>query len=105
MYVGLGTVKAFSLSGTSHYVAPIAAWQLPNGVTFSISPGFGLNANSHRFLLRWGMTYESGGFVQAEAGRNGKRDAGFGLNENSHRFLLRWGMTYEIGGFGRKVRS
>jgi hypothetical protein len=62
MYGGLGTVKAFSLSGTSHYVAPIAAWQLPNGVTFSISPGFGLNENSHRFLLRWGMTYEIGGF-------------------------------------------
>ena len=62
MYGGLGTVKAFSLSGTSHYVAPIAAWQLPNGVTFSVSPGFGLNDNSHRFLLRWGMSYEIGGF-------------------------------------------
>ena len=62
MYGGLGTVKAFSLSGTSHYVAPVAAWQLPNGVTFSISPGFGLNDNSHRFLLRWGMAYEIGGF-------------------------------------------
>ena len=62
MYGGLGTVKAFSLSGTSHYVAPIAAWQLPNGITFSVSPGFGLNDNSHRFLLRWGMTYEIAGF-------------------------------------------
>jgi len=62
MYGGLGTAKALSLSGTSHYVAPIAAWQLPNGVTFSISPGFGLNDNSHRFLLRWGMSYEISGF-------------------------------------------
>jgi hypothetical protein len=62
MYGGLGTVKGFSLSGTSHYVAWIAAWQMPNGVTFSMSPGFGLNDNSHRFLLRWGMTYEIGGF-------------------------------------------
>ena len=62
MYGGLGTVKAFTLSGTSHYVAPIAAWQLPNGVTFSISPGFGLTDTSHRFLLRWGMSYEIGGF-------------------------------------------
>ena len=62
MYGGLGTAKAFSLSGTSHYVAPIAAWQLPSGVTFSISPGFGLNDNSHRFLLRWGMSYEISGF-------------------------------------------
>ena len=59
---GLGTVKAFTLSGTSHYVAPIVAWQLPNGVTFSLSPGFGLNDNSHRFLLRWGMSYEIDGF-------------------------------------------
>lgn len=62
MYGGLGTVEALSLSGTSHYVAPIAAWQLPSGVTFSISPGFGLNDNSHRFLLRWGMSYEIAGF-------------------------------------------
>jgi hypothetical protein len=62
MYGGLGTASAFSLSGTSHYVAPLVAWQLPNGVTLSVSPGFGLNDNSHRFLLRWGMSYEIGGF-------------------------------------------
>jgi hypothetical protein len=62
MYGGLGTVSAFSLSGTSHYLAPIAAWQLPNGVTLSVSPGFGLSDNSHRFLLRWGMSYEVSGF-------------------------------------------
>jgi hypothetical protein len=62
MYGGLGTVKAFTLSRTSHYIAPIAAWQLPNGVTFSLSPGFGLTGSSHRFLLRWGMSYEIGGF-------------------------------------------
>jgi hypothetical protein len=58
MYGGLGTVKSFTLSGTSHYLAPLVAWELPNGVTFSLSPGFGLNDNSHRFLLRWGMSYE-----------------------------------------------
>jgi hypothetical protein len=58
MYGGLGTVKSLTLSGTSHYVAPLVAWELPNGVTFSLSPGFGLNDNSHRFLLRWGMSYE-----------------------------------------------
>jgi|SRR5690348_2556370 len=62
MYGGLGTAKALTLSGTSHYLAPLVAWQLPNGVTFSLSPGFGLNDNSHRFLLRWGMSYEIGGF-------------------------------------------
>jgi hypothetical protein len=58
MYGGLGTAASHTLSGTSHYLAPIAAWELPNGVTFSLSPGFGLNDNSHRFLLRWGMSYE-----------------------------------------------
>ena len=62
MYGGLGTVRAFTLSGTSHYLAPVVAWQLPSGVTFSLSPGFGLNDNSHRFLLRWGMSYEVEGF-------------------------------------------
>jgi hypothetical protein len=62
MYGGLGTVRAFTLSGTSHYVAPIAAWQLPNGVAFSLSPGFGLTDNSHHFLLRWGVSYEIGVF-------------------------------------------
>ena len=62
MYGGLGTTDRLTLSGTSHYLAPIAAWQLPSGVTLSLSPGFGLNNNSHRFLLRWGMSYEIGGF-------------------------------------------
>jgi hypothetical protein len=62
MYGGLGTAKAFSLSGTSHYIAPIAAWQLPNGFTFSLSPGLGLGDESHRFLLRWGVSYEIDGF-------------------------------------------
>jgi len=62
MYGGLGTTDLLTLSRTSHYLAPIAAWQLPSGVTLSLSPGFGLNNNSHRFLLRWGMSYEIGGF-------------------------------------------
>lgn len=57
-YGGLGTNKRLTLSGTSHYAAPILAWQLPNGPTFSVSPGFGLTGASHGFLLRWGVTYE-----------------------------------------------
>lgn len=61
-YGGLGTAASFRLAGTSHYAAPIVAWQMPNGVTLRISPGFGLNDNSHRFLLRWGMSYEIGDF-------------------------------------------
>jgi hypothetical protein len=57
-YGGLGTSWNFTTSGTSHYAAPILAWQLPNGATFRVSPGFGLNDNSHRFVLRWGVSYE-----------------------------------------------
>lgn len=62
MYGGLGTNAAFSLSGTSHYIAPILGWQIPNGTTFRVSPGFGLNNDSHAFVLRWSVSYEIGGF-------------------------------------------
>ena len=57
-YGGLGTTWNLSTSGTSHYGAAILGWQLPNGATFRISPGFGLNGDSHRFILRWGISYE-----------------------------------------------
>jgi hypothetical protein len=62
MYGGLGTAKSLTLSGTSHYFAPLVAWELPNGISLSLSSGFGLNDNSHRLLLRWGITYEIPGF-------------------------------------------
>ena len=62
MYGGLGTTDLLTLHGTSHYLAPIVAWQLPSGVNFTLSPGFGLNANSHAFILRWGVSYEISGF-------------------------------------------
>lgn len=62
MYGGLGTAASLTLSGTSHYFAPLLAWELPNGVSFRISPGIGLNDNSFRLLLRWGVTYEISGF-------------------------------------------
>jgi hypothetical protein len=61
-YGGLGTTDLLALSGTSHYIASIVAWQMPSGVTLSVSPGLGLTDVSHRFLLRWGMSYEIGGF-------------------------------------------
>jgi hypothetical protein len=57
-YGGLGTTWNPTTSGTSHYGAAILGWQLPDGATFRISPGFGLNGDSHRFILRWGITYE-----------------------------------------------
>lgn len=62
MYGGLGTAESLTLSGTSHYLAPIVSWQMPGGATITVSPSAGLNGNSHRFILRWGVSYEIDGF-------------------------------------------
>jgi hypothetical protein len=62
MYGGLGDRYNFGLRDTSHYVAPVMAWNLPSGWTLKVSPGFGLNDNSHRFLMRWGVAREISGF-------------------------------------------
>jgi hypothetical protein len=62
MYGGLGDRHSFGLRETSHYFAPAAAWNLPSGWTLRLSPGFGLNDNSHKFLLRWGVSREITGF-------------------------------------------
>jgi len=62
MYGGLGDRASFGLNDTSHYVAPVVAWNLPSSWTLRLSPGFGLNDNSHRFILRWGVSREFSGF-------------------------------------------
>jgi len=62
MYGGLGDTQSFGLHDTSHYLAPAVAWNLPSGWTVRISPGFGLNDNSHGVLLRWGLSREFSGF-------------------------------------------
>jgi hypothetical protein len=62
MYGGLGDAHSFGLYDTSHYLAPAVAWNLPPGWTLRLSPGFGLNDNSHRFLLRCGISHEFSGF-------------------------------------------
>ena len=62
MYGGLGDRHSFGLHDTSHYLAPALAWNLPSGWTLRISPGFGLNDNSHPFLMRWGVSREITGF-------------------------------------------
>jgi len=64
MYGGLGDRYSFGLPDTSHYLAPGLAWNLPSGWTFRIEPTFGLNGNSHQFLLRWGASYEIAGLGQ-----------------------------------------
>ena len=65
MYGGLGDRYSFGLHDTSHYLAPVVAWNLPSDWTLRLSPGFGLNDNSHRFLLRWGVSREFSGFGAA----------------------------------------
>ena len=60
MYGGLGDRYSPGLHNTSHYLAPVVAWQMPNGPTFKASPSFGLNDNSHGFLMRFGVSYEFG---------------------------------------------
>ena len=62
MYGGLGDRWSFGLHDTSHYLGPGLAWNLPSGWTFRLAPTFGLNGNSHQFLLRWGVSYEISGF-------------------------------------------
>jgi hypothetical protein len=62
MYGGLGDRYHFGLDDTSHYLAPVVAWNLPSDWTLRLSAGFGLNNNSHRFLLRWGVSREITGF-------------------------------------------
>lgn len=62
MYGGLGDARSAGLHDTSHYLAPAIAWNLPSDWTFRLSSGFGLNDNSHRLLLRWGVSREFAGF-------------------------------------------
>jgi hypothetical protein len=62
MYGGLGDCYSFGLHDTSQYLAPVVAWNIPSDWTLRLSPGFGLNDNSHRFLLRWGVSREFSGF-------------------------------------------
>ena len=62
MYGGLGDRYNFGLKDTSHYLAAVGGWNLPSGWTIRLSPGFGLNDNSHKFVLRWGVSREISGF-------------------------------------------
>jgi len=68
IYGGLGTADRFTLHNTSHYIAPVMAWSLPAGPTFSISPSFGLTDPAYGFILRMGVSYEFPGFGRAMRG-------------------------------------
>ena len=65
LYGGLGTHESFGVHETSHYIAPTAAWTLANGITFKVSPGFGVTGNSTGYLLRFGTFYEVAQFGRA----------------------------------------
>ncbi len=58
LYGGLGDRYSFGLHDTSHYVAPILTWRMPNGPDIKLSPGFGLNDYSHGALFRVAVSYE-----------------------------------------------
>ena len=58
LYGGLGDRYSFGLHDTSHYLAPIVNFRVPNGPVFKASPGIGLNSNSHGIALRFGVAYE-----------------------------------------------
>lgn len=62
MYGGLGDTQSAGLHDTSHYLAPVVAWNLPSDWTVRLSSGLGLNDNSHRLLMRWGISREFSGF-------------------------------------------
>src|SRR5262249_38216933 len=62
LYGGFGGRRSFWLRNTPPYLAPGAALRLPKGWTRPPSPGFCRNDNSHRFLLRWGVSREFSGF-------------------------------------------
>jgi hypothetical protein len=63
LYGGLGDRYTFGLHNTSHYLAPVLSWRIPNGPDLKISPGFGLNDYSHGALFRVAATYEIEQFV------------------------------------------
>ena len=63
MYGGLGERYSFGLSDTSHYLGPIARWDIPRGPSVSLSPTFGLNRNSAGFLFRFMVSFEIDQFV------------------------------------------
>jgi len=76
MYGGLGDAQEFGLRGTSHYLAPVAVWNLPSGWAFRGSTAFGLNEDSHRWLLRFGVSREVSGFGEMVAGLFGRSRSG-----------------------------
>jgi hypothetical protein len=62
MYGGVGDWGNITLSGTSHYIAPVVIWALPTDTYISFSPGWGLTDNSVGTLFRIGVSQDIDGF-------------------------------------------
>ena len=62
LYGGLGSTKGFGFHNTSHYAAPVIAWQISDNASLRFSPAIGLTHESNPVLLRFGYSYEIHGF-------------------------------------------
>ncbi len=58
VYGGLGNTEQFGFADTSHYAAPVLGWNLPKNMMLKLSPTWGLNDDSHRFMFRIGFSKE-----------------------------------------------
>ena len=67
-YGGLGELARPTLGGTSHYVAPVLEWSVPDGPTLKLSPGWGLTEESHPMVVRFSIAFEL-----PAIGRRGRR--------------------------------
>jgi hypothetical protein len=56
VYGGMGTTHDLTLSGTSHYIAPLFLWTIPGEVRVNVSTGWGLTNQSIRILFRAGIS-------------------------------------------------
>ena len=79
VYGGLGNTLALTMRDTSHYIAPLAGWQLPKGVRLSFSPGFGLTGSSLTRIYRVGVAYEFDQIGSWLHGPSGRTDAQGGV--------------------------
>jgi hypothetical protein len=57
-YGGLGSSEETTLSGTRHYVAPVASWRITARQLLKASVGFGMTDESDQVLARFGWSYE-----------------------------------------------
>ncbi len=55
---GLGETASLTLRDTSHYLAPVAGWELPAHMRLTFSPGFGLTRSSLDRVYRICFAYE-----------------------------------------------